>query len=82
MQRDSRAWHSDMQQAGKRATLFPVSHDMASYLADDMVRAAAQRQLEIIGEAISQLAKHAPELGAQIPNWHEAIGFRNILIHR
>ena len=42
MQRDSRAWHSDMQQAGKRATLFPVSHDMASYLADDMVRAAVE----------------------------------------
>ena len=42
MQRDPRAWLWDIQQAGKRATLFPVSHDMASYLADDMVRAAVE----------------------------------------
>jgi uncharacterized protein with HEPN domain len=81
MQRDPRAWLWDIQQAGQRATAFLHSQDLVSYQANDMLRAAVERQFEIIGEAISQLAKHAPELAAQIPSWREAIGFRNILIH-
>ena len=81
MQRDPRAWLWDIQQAASRLTLFLQPHDMASYLADDMVRAAVERQFEIIGEALTQLAKHAPELAAQVPHWREAIGLRNVLIH-
>ena len=81
MQRDPRAWLWDIQQAARRAASFVQLHDMASYLADDMVRAAVERQFEIIGEALSQLAKHAPELAALVPHWREAIGLRNVLIH-
>ena len=46
-----------------------------------MNSAAVERRFEIIGEAISQLAKYSPELAARVPNWRGAIGFRNILIH-
>ncbi len=81
MQRDPRAWLWDIQQASERAMLFLEPHDMASYQANDLVRAALERQFEIIGEAVSQLAKHAPEIAAQVPHWREAIGFRNVLIH-
>ena len=56
-------------------------HDLASYEASDLIRAAVERQFEVIGEALSQLAKNSPDLAAEIPHWREAIGFRNVLIH-
>jgi len=46
-----------------------------------MLRSAVERQFEIIGEALSQLTKIAPELAAQIPDLPRIVAFRNILIH-
>lgn len=46
-----------------------------------MVRSAVERQFEVIGEALAQLAKHAPDIAGAVPHWREAIGFRNVLIH-
>lgn len=40
-----------------------------------------ERQLEIFGEALAQLAKVAPDLAAQLPDVRRAIDFRNLLIH-
>ncbi|MEX0606548.1 MAG: HepT-like ribonuclease domain-containing protein, partial [Halofilum sp. (in: g-proteobacteria)] len=44
-------------------------------------RSAVVRELEMIGEALNQLTKLAPEWGEAIPHCREAIGLRNILIH-
>lgn len=55
--------------------------DQNAYLADEMLRAAVERKLEIIGEALNQLSKVAPELAVRIPEASQAIGLRNILIH-
>lgn len=46
-----------------------------------MLRSAVERQFEIIGEALSQLTKIAPQLAAQIPDLPRIVAFRNILIH-
>ena len=46
-----------------------------------MVRAAVERQFEIIGEALNRLSKVSPALARQVPNLGEIIGFRNVLIH-
>ncbi len=46
-----------------------------------MLRSAVERQLEIIGEALNQLSKVAPEVAAQIPELARVVAFRNILIH-
>lgn len=46
-----------------------------------MLRSAVERQLEIIGEALSRLAKAAPDLAERIPGARSAIGMRNVLIH-
>ena len=51
------------------------------YLADRMLRSAVERQFEIIGEALRQLQKAAPDLAAELPELPQAIAFRNILIH-
>ena len=81
MPRDPRAWLWDIQQAAKRVSRFLDGHDLPSYQSSDLVRSAVERQFEIIGEALSQLAKHSPELAAAVPRWREIIGFRNMLIH-
>jgi uncharacterized protein with HEPN domain len=46
-----------------------------------MLRAAVERQFEIIGEALNQLSKVDPELASAIPDLPRIVAFRNILIH-
>lgn len=79
--RDPRAYLWDVQQAARRISKFLSSHDINSYLADELVRSAVERQFEIVGEALAQLAKAAPEVAAKVPHCREAIAFRNLLIH-
>ncbi|MFN0072967.1 MAG: DUF86 domain-containing protein [Chloroflexota bacterium] len=50
-------------------------------LADRLLRAAVERQFGIIGEALNQLSRIAPEVVQQIPRHTEAIALRNVLIH-
>jgi len=60
---------------------FTLGRSFDGYLADHMLRSAVERQFEIIGEALSQLAKTDPVLAARIPDVRRIIGFRNVLIH-
>jgi hypothetical protein len=46
-----------------------------------MLRAAVERQFEIIGEALSQLARLDESLASRITDHRRIIAFRNILIH-
>ena len=47
-----------------------------AFLEDDLVRSAVERQLEIIGEALSQLAKVDPETASNIAELRRIIAFR------
>jgi len=51
------------------------------FAADKLVKAAVERNFEIVGEALNTLSRVAPELANQIPELASIIGFRNILIH-
>ena len=51
-----------MRQAAALIAQFTAGLDFDGYAADAMVRAAVEREFEIIGEALSQLAKLAPEI--------------------
>ena len=55
------------------------SHD--DYLEDILLRSAVERQLEIVGEALSALRRTDPATAALIPELHAAVGFRNVLSH-
>jgi uncharacterized protein with HEPN domain len=46
-----------------------------------MLRAAVERHVEIIGEALSRFTKSSPALAARIPDLARAVAFRNLLIH-
>ena len=46
-----------------------------------MLRAAVERQFEIIGEALAQLLKLDEKLAERLSDHRRIIAFRNILIH-
>jgi uncharacterized protein with HEPN domain len=55
--------------------------DSDQFSSNAMVQSAVERQFEIIGEALNQLSKIAPDITAKIPDCGQIIAFRNILIH-
>jgi uncharacterized protein with HEPN domain len=60
-----------------------VVSDMSyeDYLEAEIPRLAVERKLIVIGEALMQLSRTAPELVASIDDAPSIIGFRNILVH-
>lgn len=71
----------DVQSAGATLAGFVEGRDWDGYQRDAMLRAAVERQFEIIGEALAQLGRHDPALLARIADHRRIIAFRNILIH-
>lgn len=60
---------------------FTAGKALAEYEGDAMLRSAVERQFEIIGEALAQLARLDQDLAARITEYRRVIAFRNILIH-
>ena len=71
----------DVQQAIARIEQFTAGRSFDDYLTDQMLSAAIERQLEIIGEAFAGLRRRVPDVAAMIPDISEIIGFRNVLVH-
>jgi uncharacterized protein with HEPN domain len=60
---------------------FVAGCSMGEYMGDKMRRSAVERQLEILGEACSRLARIQPILIEQVANLKLAIDLRNRIIH-
>lgn len=60
---------------------FVVGRNLDDLATDLGFRYAVERALEIIGEAIAQLAKSSPDVAARISERQRIVGFRNILVH-
>jgi len=71
----------DIGDAAEAIASFMESRSFQDYVQDRMLRSAVERQFEIIGEAMSQLARLDSTLAERIPNYRRVIGFRNLLIH-
>jgi len=71
----------DVQSAAHTLAGFVEGRTWADYERDAMLRAAVERQFEIIGEALAQPAKRDPALAGRIREHRQIIAFRNILIH-
>jgi uncharacterized protein with HEPN domain len=71
----------DIEQAAGSIARFIAGITLPDYLASEVIQAAVERKFEIIGEAMSRLAKADRALAAGIPRHREAIAFRNLLIH-
>lgn len=81
MPREARAYLYDVVQAATLVAEFTRGRDFGAYASDAMLRAAVERQFEIIGEALSQLARIDPETAGQVADYRRVIAFRNILVH-
>jgi uncharacterized protein with HEPN domain len=81
MHRDVRGFLWDIARAGDDIAVFTAGQDAETFLENRLVHAAVERKFEIIGEALSQLAKLDPVLVERIPDFRRAISFRNLLIH-
>ena len=81
MQLEARKYLYDIQQAASLLDEFVTGKTFADYQRDAMLRAAVERKFEIIGEAMTQLAKIDKAVAAQITEYQRIISFRNVLIH-
>lgn len=71
----------DVQSAAATLAGFVTGCDWPEYQRNAMLRAAVERQFEIIGEALAQLGRHDGALLARIEHHRQIIAFRNVLIH-
>jgi len=76
-----RAWLWDIQAAADAIDRFTHGLDRQAYESSELVTAAVERKFEIIGEALAQMLKAAPETAERIPDLRQIISFRNLLIH-
>jgi len=70
---------SDIISAGERILQFVGDSSYEEYVANSLLQSAVERQFEIIGEALSRLSRHAPNIFEAIPDGRRIIGFRNVL---
>lgn len=61
---------------------FTADRSFGDYERDAMLRSAVEREFEIVGEALSQLAKVDGTTAARISAYQRIIAFRNVLIHQ
>ena len=81
MQLESRKLLQDVVNALELLDQFAKGKRFEDYERDPMLRAAVEREFEIVGEALKQLANRDPETAGQIPDLRRIVSFRNILIH-
>ena len=78
---ETRKYLYDIQQAIELIEGFCSGKKFPDYQQNAMLRSAVERQLEIVGEAVSRLAQLNPALAAKLTEYRRIIAFRNILIH-
>jgi uncharacterized protein with HEPN domain len=71
----------DIRQACELLHEFTAGKTLADYAAHAMLRAAVERQFEIIGEALNQMFRRDVSLAVRISDHQRIIAFRNRLIH-
>lgn len=81
MRRDARAYLWDVLEASRSIHQFLSDRAPEAFTNDLLLRSAVERQLGIVSEALSQLAKVAPDIAQRIPELRRISAFRNVLIH-
>jgi uncharacterized protein with HEPN domain len=71
----------DTRDAAGFVRLVTQGKSLEVYRADRLLRQAVERNFEIIGEAVSRLARTDPDVAARIGDHPQIIAFRNVLIH-
>jgi uncharacterized protein with HEPN domain len=81
MRREPRAYLTDARAAIDAIGDFTRGKTFEEFTAQPLLRSAVERQLQIVGEALAQLARLDPALAGRIPDLPRIVAFRNILVH-
>lgn len=81
MQREAEALLFDALTAIERVDRFMVSTTFEDYKANELLRSAVERQLMVVGEALWQLRKAAPETADRLREIDRIVAFRHVLVH-
>jgi uncharacterized protein with HEPN domain len=81
LRHERRAYIWDARRAGEAVLRYVHGRTLEDYRADDYFRSAVERQLQNVGEAITQLARVDAETAARIPDMRRIVAFRNVLVH-
>lgn len=81
MQRKTPKLLEDIRQAAEAIQNWTGPRSLDDYRHDPMLRAAVERNFEIVGEAINRLARLDADSAAQLGPYEQIIAFRNVLIH-
>jgi len=78
---ETKKYFFDIAEACELIMQFTAGKSLPDYQNDLLLRSGVERQLEIIGEALSQAIKHDPSVAELISSSSRIIPFRNRLIH-
>lgn len=78
---EARAYLHDIERATILIGRFRHDKTFDDYLSDTLLRSGVERQLEIVGEAVSKLSRVDPSTAATLTGRRRIIALRNILIH-
>jgi uncharacterized protein with HEPN domain len=81
LKRDPKTLLWDAREAANAIAVMTAGKSFADFDGDIVLRSAVERQCEIAGEALRQLARADAAVAAKIPDLREIVAFRNILIH-
>jgi uncharacterized protein with HEPN domain len=81
MRRNLKAYLWDIERAAHNIQSFTEHKGLSDYQNDAMLRAAVEREFELIGEALAQALRLHPELESRISNSQQIIALRNQLMH-
>jgi len=70
----------DMLEAAEKVQIFLKDKTFEDFLRDDMLQAAVERNIGIIGEAARRVSEGLKQEHPEIP-WRKIIAQRNVLIH-
>jgi uncharacterized protein with HEPN domain len=80
LQRDPKSLQWDAHEAAEVIAAVTAGKSFADFDRDIVLRSAVERQFEIIGEALAQLARIDAAMAQKVPDLRQIIAFRNVLI--
>jgi uncharacterized protein with HEPN domain len=80
LKRDPKSLLWDARHAGELIASITAGKTFAEFDGDIVLRSAVERQFEIVGEPLAQLARLDTAMAEKIPDLREIIAFRNVLI--
>jgi uncharacterized protein with HEPN domain len=81
LQRNPKSLLWDAHEAAEVIAAVTADKSFAAFDGDIVLRSAVERQFEIIGEALAQLARIDAAMAQKVPDLRQIIAFRNVLIH-